>query len=333
MIEDTPAPPSLIGAAPALLATLAEVSALAPVDRPVVVIGERGTGKELIAARLHYLSTRWQNAFVKVNCAALPESLLDAELFGHEAGAFTGAARRRAGRFEAADGGSLFLDEIATAPASVQEKVLRVVEYGEYQRLGSSETRRVDVRVICATNSDLPALAAQGRFRADLLDRLAFAVVTVPPLRARPEDVVLLADHFALGMTRELGRPFFPGFTDAATEALLGHPWPGNVRELKNVVERAVALMDDPEAPIGALDFDPFASPWRPAGAPAPAREPEPASEPEPHGDFGARVAAYERRLLDQALAAARFNQKRAAERLGLTYHQFRHLLRKHDMR
>ncbi|MCA1941936.1 MAG: sigma 54-interacting transcriptional regulator, partial [Caenispirillum bisanense] len=254
-------PPPLLGEAPAFLAMLATVSALAPVPRPVLVMGERGTGKELVAARLHYLSPRWDRPLVTVNCAALGGTLLDAELFGHEAGAFTGATRRRLGRFEAADGGTLFLDEIGTMPQEVQEKVLRVVEYGEFQRLGSSTTQRVDVRVIGATNADLPAMAAAGTFRADLLDRLAFAVVPLPPLRERREDIPLLAETFARGMTRELGRPFFAGFGEAALAQLLAYPWPGNVRELKNAVERAVALAEDPEAPVETLQIDPFGRP------------------------------------------------------------------------
>ncbi|MBL8707700.1 MAG: sigma 54-interacting transcriptional regulator, partial [Rhodospirillaceae bacterium] len=185
--------PQLLGEAPAFQALLDHVSAAAPLDRPVLVIGERGTGKELIAARLHYLSRRWDRPFIKVNCAALAPDLLESELFGHEAGAFTGATRRHLGRFERAHGGTLFLDEIANASLRVQEQILRVVEYGEFERVGSGETRAVDVRLIGATNIDLPAAVADGRFRADLLDRLAFDVLTLPPLRARPEDIALLA--------------------------------------------------------------------------------------------------------------------------------------------
>ncbi len=178
-------PPTPIGESPAFQDMLAHVSRLAPLERPVLVVGERGTGKELIASRLNYLSARWDRPFVKLNCAALAEALLDSELFGHEAGAFTGAVRRRLGRFELADGGTLLLDEIATASLAVQEKILRAIEYGAFERVGGNETRQVDVRVIAATNADLPALAAAGRFRPDLLDRLAFDVITLPPLRTR----------------------------------------------------------------------------------------------------------------------------------------------------
>ena len=177
---------------------MAAISHVAPLSRPVLVIGERGTGKELMAARLHYLSPRWNQPFVKLNCGALPDSLLEAELFGHEAGSFTGAQKRRLGRFEMAHKGTLFLDEIANAPLNVQETILRVVEYGTFERIGGSETVQVDVRLVAAANMDLPAMAAAGKFRADLLDRLAFDVVTLPPLRARREDIAVVAEHVAL---------------------------------------------------------------------------------------------------------------------------------------
>src|SRR5690349_14120398 len=189
-VDGAPAPaslPPLLGESPAFLEMLAQVSRIAALDRPVLVVGERGTGKELVAARLTFLSPRWDKPFIKLNCAALAESLLDSELFGHEAGAFTGAARRRPGRFELADGGTLFLDEIANASLAVQEKLLRVIEYGSFERLGGSDTVSVDVRVIAATNADLPGRVGAGSFRADLLDRLAFDVVMIPPLRERRE--------------------------------------------------------------------------------------------------------------------------------------------------
>lgn len=324
---------SPIGRAPVFLDALAQLSRLAAIDRPALVIGERGSGKEMAAARLHYLSPRWRQPLVRVNCAALPESLLDSELFGHEAGAFTGAARRRLGRFEQAEGGTLFLDEIGVAGASVQERLLRAVEYGEIDRVGGA-TVKVNVRVVAATNADLPALAAAGRFRADLLDRLAFDVVTLPPLRARGEDVPLLAEHFAVEMARELGRPYFPGFTPAAMRALLAHSWPGNVRELRNVVQRAVAATPSGE-PVSDIRLDPFASPWRPLAESASAAA-SPAAPPERAdcavSDFTGAVADFERGLLENALAAARHNQRRAAAALNLTYHQLRGLLRKHDL-
>lgn len=342
--------PRLVGQSGPFLDALDRVSAMAPLNRPVLIIGERGTGKELIAERLHRLSARWDGPFVQMNCATLPESLIDAELFGHETGAFTGATRARAGRFEEADGGTLFLDEIATLSPQAQEKLLRVIEYGQLQRIGANRPIEVDVRVIGATNEDLPRLAAEGRFRADLLDRLSFDVVTLPPLRHRREDIPVLAEHFGQRMAVELGWSTFPGFSEACMEQLLRHDWPGNVRELKNVVERAVYRWGDPDTPVGRLVLDPFESPWRPrpmprapeaspetsaarpVAAPRPETPPAPEADAEPAGDFRAAVAAFERRLLTAALERARFNQREAAARLGLTYDQLRHALRKHGL-
>jgi psp operon transcriptional activator len=320
----SPTPPTPLGESPAFLEMLAHVSRLAPVDRPVLVVGERGTGKELIANRLAYLSARWDRPFVKLNCAALAETLLDSELFGHEAGAFTGAARRRAGRFELADGGTLFLDEIATASLAVQEKVLRVIEYGAFERVGGNETLQVDVRVIAATNADLPALAADGKFRADLLDRLAFDVIALPPLRERRDDIPLLAEHFATRVTAELGRPYFAGFASRAMGALLDYSWPGNVRELRNVVERSVCRLTRAEERLDAVVLNPF-----PVTAGAAERD---EVQPEPGGGFQTQIKQHEAHLLQHALHAARFNQKRAAASLGLSYDQFRRLLRAHNM-
>lgn len=325
--------PPLLGESPVFRDMLAHVSRVAPLDRPVLVVGERGAGKELVAARLNYLSPRWARPFVKLNCAALAEGLLDSELFGHEAGAFTGAVRRRLSRFELADGGTLFLDEIANASLAVQEKLLRVIEYGSFERVGGNAELRVDVRVIAATNLDLPSLAEAGKFRADLLDRLAFDVVTIPPLRARTGDIALLAEHFARAMSRELGNDRFAGFTARALAALAAYPWPGNVRELRNVVERAVnrALdrLGQPERPLDEIAFDAFASPFRPPAEPAPPADPSSAPVA---GDFPARVREYEASLLRAAFASCRFNQRRTAEELGLTYDQLRHYLKKHGI-
>jgi psp operon transcriptional activator len=226
-----------IGQSGAFLDAVERASRAAPLDRPVLVIGERGTGKELIAERLHQLSTRWQESLVTLNCAALPETLIEAELFGHEAGAFTGATKARVGRFEEADGGTLFLDELATLSMGAQERLLRAVEYGEVTRIGSSRAIRVDVRIVAATNADLPALAEQGRFRADLLDRLSFEVITLPPLRVREGDIYVLADYFGRRMAAELEWEQWPGFSALSMRSLEEHPWPGNVRELRNVVE------------------------------------------------------------------------------------------------
>ena len=329
--------PPLIGESPTFVDFLERVAALAPLDRPVLIIGERGTGKELIGARLHFVSKRWRGPFVQINCAALPESLLETELFGHEAGAFTGAVRRRSGRFEVADGGSLILDEIANATLSAQEKMLRVIEYGVFERVGGNEALHVDVRVIGLTNVDLPAAADAGRFRHDLLDRLAFDVLTVPPLRARPGDVGLLADHFAGAIAFELGWDGFPGFTRGALDRLLDYPWPGNVRELRNVVERAVYRHAAPGRPVDAIVFDPFDSPYRPgprpaAGAPPAATAATAATAGAAPTNLRAAVGAFEKRLLKEALDACRHSQKAAARHLGLSYHQLRNRLKKHAL-
>jgi psp operon transcriptional activator len=339
-MADLPAP---LGQSANFLAHIDHLSRVAPVDRPVLIIGERGTGKELSAARIHYLSGRWGGPFVKLNCAALPESLLEAELFGVEAGAFTGAAKRRLGRFEMSHTGTMFLDEIGNAPMAVQEKILRVIEYGEFERLGGSETLQVSVRVVAATNADLPSEAAAGRFREDLLDRLAFDVLTLPPLRARKGDIELLADYFGRAMANSLDWTAFPGFSASARAALEAHDWPGNVRELKNVVERAVAHWTaGPAKPIGRVVFDPFDSPHRPrprAGLTRPAAPEQesglrerPRAAQDPVGDFKAAVAAFEHRLLSQALEECRHNQRLAAKQLGLEYHQLRNALRRNRL-
>ncbi|MEJ2172336.1 MAG: phage shock protein operon transcriptional activator [Woeseiaceae bacterium] len=324
----------IIGEAPVFLEMLEHVSRAAPLDKPVLVVGERGTGKELIASRLHFLSERWEQRIVKVNCAALTESILESELFGHEAGAFTGAARTHVGHFERADGGTLVLDELATISLRMQEKILRVIEYGELQRVGGSETIRVDVRIVGSTNSDLPALSVEGRFRDDLLDRLAFDVITVPPLRERLEDVLPLSYAFAINMVSELKRAYFPGFSPRASSALLRHDWPGNVRELKNSIERSVYRSADPERPISKIAFDPFDSPFklesrnnqRPS-----AQTPGPRAPLLPT-DLKQRLHDTERDFVNTALEKSRYNQRIAADLLGLSYHQLRGKMRKHDI-
>ncbi|MEQ6969196.1 phage shock protein operon transcriptional activator [Pectobacterium polaris] len=319
---------NLLGEANSFLEVLEQVSQLAQLNKPVLVIGERGTGKELIASRLHYLSPRWQGPFVSLNCAALNENLLDSELFGHEAGAFTGAQKRHLGRFERADGGTLFLDELATAPMLVQEKLLRVIEYGMLERVGGRDQLQVDVRLVCATNDDLPALAASGKFRADLLDRLAFDVVQLPPLRERQQDIMLLADNFAIQMCRELHLPLFPGFTPAARETLLNYDWPGNIRELKNVVERSVYRHGNSEQPLDAIILNPFRR--TPTVQETPSRTA--INQPNLPLEMKPWLLEQEKGLIDRALNQAKFNQRKAAELLGLTYHQLRGLLKKHDI-
>ncbi len=332
MSADRPSQP-IIGEAPAFLEMLEHVSRAAPLDKPVLVVGERGTGKELIAARLHYLSRRWERPLVKVNCAALTESILESELFGHEAGAFTGAARRHVGHFERADGGTLVLDELATISLRMQEKILRVIEYGELQRVGGTDTLRVDVRIVGATNADLQALSEEGKFRHDLLDRIAFDVVTIPPLRERLEDILPLAHTFAVNMASELRWPLFPGFRPRASSALLRHSWPGNVRELKNCVERSVYRADDPSKPLANIAFDPFDSPFKFA-APLKSSQPSDPKRLPPllPTNLTERLADTEQELLRAALEKARHNQRKAADLLGLSYHQLRGKLRKYDI-
>lgn len=366
--NDSRPPAEAVGRSEAFLRFQERLSRAARVDRPVLLVGERGTGKELAAARLHYLSPRWENPFLALNCAALEQHLLASELFGHEAGAFTGATARREGRFELADSGTLFLDEIANMSLEVQEKILRVVEYGTFERLGGTRTLRVDARLVGATNADLPDMVRRGRFKADLLDRLSFEVLTLPPLRARRGDVAVLTDHFAARMAVELGLEGLPEFSASARRALEDYHWPGNVRELKSVVERAVYRSED--GYVEQVEFDPFDSPWRPAtqaaahaaptgprpcaetqkgvpiqkegDAPAEARFGEnentgrlrerehTGSEPARAWPLREAVRRLEVDLLRRAMVEARHNQREAANRLGLSYHQFRGLYRKY---
>jgi psp operon transcriptional activator len=343
-----------IGQSSAFLDAVERASRAASLNRPVLVIGERGTGKELIAERLHRLSQRWDGPLVTMNCAALPETLIEAELFGHESGAFTGATRAREGRFEEAHGGTLFLDELGTLSMGAQERLLRAVEYGEVTRIGSSRPIRVDVRIVGATNESLPHMVEQGRFRADLLDRLCFEVVTLPPLRVREGDIEVLSDHFGRRMASELAWEGWPGFGPLAQRAMENYQWPGNVRELRNVVERAVYRWNDPSQPVDYIQFDPFESPWVAiASAPAPANDSkidnagnDTAEAPARHstdlsaienvqikvGDFKATTEAFEKALLEQAMAQHRYNQRQTAKALNLSYDQLRHSLKKHDL-
>lgn len=311
--------PPVLGEAPNFMDFMERVSRVARIDRPVLVLGERGTGKELVASRLHFLSPRWNGPFVRLNAAAFPQTLLESELFGHEAGAFTGAIKSRPGRFEQADEGTLFLDEIALAGRTVQEQLLRIVEYGRFERLGSNQTIQTDVRLLAATNADLPALADKGDFRWDLLDRLSFEVLRIPPLRDRQGDILLLADHFARQMAHELDLPRFKGFSPQAKDQLQAHDWPGNVRELRNTTERAVARWEDHDEPVGEVDIDPFDR--QPTNSASPAK-----------GGFRAQLNQLERQLLNDALAKTHHNQRQAAELLELNYDQLRHALKRHHL-
>ena len=333
---------NIIGESPAIQEVLDQASLLADIHRPVLVVGERGTGKELITHRLHYLSHRWEHPFVKLNCAAFTETLLESELFGHESGSFTGATRLHKGHFEEVGKGTLFFDEIASMSPRLQEKLLRVIEYGEFSRIGSSKTLHTEARIIGAANQDLPQLAAAGQFRRDLLDRLAFDVITLPPLRARREDIEPLADSFALNMAKELHRSYFPGFTSSAITELMGYPWPGNVRELKNVVERSV-YHSKPGSPVVKIIFDPFASPYRTAPT-----EPQMEQASLPHqsdqghfidqqtlsapDNFKEFIENIEKKILYKTLSDNQFHQRRTAESLGLSYHQLRGYLKKYHL-
>jgi len=320
-----------IGQSEAFLMFQESLSKVATVNRPVLLIGERGTGKELAAMRLHYLSQRWQEPLVALNCAALSPSLIETELFGHEKGAFTGAFQSRKGRFEAAENGTLFLDEIGSIPLEVQEKILRIVEYGSFERVGGSLPVEVDVRLVGATNADLLDLTARGLFKRDLLDRLSFEVLFLPPLRAREGDILLLADHFAHRMAFELGREETPFFSRESIKRIEQYAWPGNVRELKNVVERAVYRANSEH--ITEIDFNPFNSPYKmPLDSP-PLREITPTAQEQPDLislHLKDAVKSLELQMLKMALEASKYNQKKTAEKLGLTYDQLRGLLKKH---
>jgi psp operon transcriptional activator len=347
----------MLGQSNNFLEVLEQISQIAPLNKPVLIIGERGTGKELVAARMHFLSKRWEQTYLTLNCAALNESLLESELFGYEAGAFTGAAKRREGRFETADNGTLFLDELSNTSGMVQEKLLRVIEYGEFERVGGSRSVKVDVRIVAATNEDLPALADSGEFRADLLDRLAFDVITLPPLRERREDIMMLAENFAINMARELEMELFSGFTEKAKRTLLDYQWPGNIRELKNVVERAVYRSNNPNLPVHNIVLDPFESIYRPqkrvktqdriiqpevasstilAAQNTPKEQILTESSKKSSFDFPVDLKElsqdFEVNLINQALTDSQFNQKKTAEKLGLTYHQLRGYLKKYNL-
>lgn len=361
---------NLLGQSNSFLEVLEQISKIATLSKPVLIIGERGTGKELVAARLHYLSKRWEQTYLKLNCAALNENLLETELFGYDSGAFTGANKRHEGRFERADKGTLFLDEIANTSGLIQEKLLRVVEYGEFERVGGSKTITTNARLIAATNEDLPSLANSGQFRADLLDRLAFDVITLPPLRERLEDILILAEHFAINMARELEFELFSGFTEKAKRSLLDYHWPGNIRELKNVVERSVYRCNNPHIPVHDLVIDPFESPYRPQqqiktkdrlsvdhtplflsnnellnknNAEITKNidnkliiDDKPLNKlstlPQFPQSLKALSQTYEIELIEAALSHCQFNQKKTADALQLTYHQLRGYLKKYNL-
>jgi len=330
------------GESEALVEVKNRLSRAAKVNRPVLIVGERGTGKELAAARIHYLSTRWKGPYLTLNCAALNPNLMESELFGYEPGAFTGAAKVSAGRFEAADGGTLFLDEISHLSSEAQAKILRVVEYGSFQRLGSPREMKVDVRLVSATNVDLKAKVECGQFLPDLLDRLSFEVIKLPPLRERAGDIGLLTHLFAARMAGELGLSQVPSFSPEALDSLDSHAWPGNVRELKNTVERAVYKRQGELIRPEDIDLD--LSVLRVLSSSAETQERCAGTQsktaavilaagrwPLGEGDFDYLLAGFALDLFQLALEKAKFNQREAARILGLSYHRFRFLRRKYS--
>jgi two-component system NtrC family response regulator len=296
---------------------LSLVKRVAPSDATVLIRGESGTGKELIARAIHHASPRAAGPLVKVNCAALPESLLESELFGHEKGAFTGATATRKGRFELAHGGSLFLDEIGDLPLHLQVKLLRVLQEREFERVGSSRPVTVDVRLLAATHRDLEALVREGRFRDDLYYRINVVTIALPALRERRLDLPLLIDHFLRTLAAKNGKAI-RGLTREAREALLRYDYPGNVRELENVIERAVVLTRDEVIALGDL--------------PLTLQDPSPEPEPGTNGGLFAAVEGLERRMILEALGRAGGVQTRAAERLGISERVLRYKLRKYGL-
>ncbi len=294
----------VIGASPAFEQVLRMVEKVAPTGSTVLLTGETGTGKEVIADAIHELSPRAERRLVKVHCAAIPATLLESELFGHARGAFTGAIREKPGLFEAADGGTIFLDELGEIPQEMQVKLLRVLQTGEVQRIGETKTRRVDVRVIAATHRDLEVEVAEGRFREDLFYRLNVIPLPIPPLRLRGDDVLLMAQRFLERERTERGRTQVEGFSPEALAALRAHAWPGNVRELENAVERAAALAEGP-----LIGRDDLPEAVRGGGA---------AAGPELALPESVTLAEAERILIRHAMDAAAGNKKEAARRLGI---------------
>lgn len=307
----------IIGSSPKLQQILQRAQTVAPIPRPALITGEPGTGKELVAAAIHYGSDRKDRPFVKVNCAAIADQLLESELFGHEKGAYTGATEARTGKFEAASGGTLFLDEIGNTTPEFQQNVLRAIEYSEIQRVGSATPIFIDVRVIAATNTNLETEIAEGRFRQDLYDRLRFEVLHMPPLHERREDIPALADYFVAQIVEEVPGLQKRDFSDAAIERLMTYRWPGNVRELKFAAERAACVARGTEIESG--DLPPEVSQQVP-------------QSPELNDGFESQVQSFELSLLRRILDKVSWNQREAAKQLKLSYDQFRHLYRKYKL-
>ncbi|MFQ5542226.1 MAG: sigma-54-dependent transcriptional regulator [Candidatus Binatia bacterium] len=304
----------IIGESGRMLEVFSLVRRVASSEATVLIRGESGTGKELIAKAIHYASPRASGSLVKVNCAALPETLLESELFGHEKGAFTGALANRKGRFEVASGGTIFLDEIGDLPAHLQAKLLRVLQEREFERVGSSRPIPVDVRILAATHSDLEGLLKSGQFRDDLYYRLNVVTIVLPPLRERRQDLPLLMDHLLRVYAEKNGKKI-EGFTPEARDALLRYDYPGNIRELENIIERASVITRNDV--IGRADL------------PISIQEPE-AEDNSNNTNLSVVVERLERRLIKEALARSGGVQTRAAEHLGITERNLRYKLKKY---
>ena len=319
---------SIVGDSPSIRNVMTKIERVAPLPRPVLVLGPRGTGKELVARAIHTLSPRASEPFITINCAAIAESLLESELFGHEEGAFTGATKQKEGKFELADGGTLFLDEIGNMSMEFQAKILRVLEYQRFERVAGSESIQVNVRVIAATNADLKVAMAEGRFRPDLYDRLAFEVIQLPALATRLDDVPVLATYFLARFRQEVAGITVREISAEAFDAFAAYDYPGNVRELKNVVERAVYM-----AAGEVLTAGDVAAALPPEASHGASMTQEGATfEDDPRLPLGDRVENFEAWLCRDALERTRFKQKEAAQLLGLTYDQFRQRYRKYGL-
>ena len=310
---------SIIGESPKMRDQRDLIKTVAPTNATVLILGESGTGKELIAGALHSLSGRARNPYVRINCAAVPETLLESELFGHEKGAFTGALKQKLGRVEEADGGTIFLDEIGDMSRSLQAKLLRFLEDGSFTRVGGNEELKVNVRLLAATNRDIIQAIRENHFREDLYHRLNVVQFRPPPLRERGNDVCLLADHFLGQFCGALGKPVMSLAKPAAAK-LLAHHWPGNVRELRNVIERAVILAPGPQVqPLHLPDFE-LETKLRKSDAPATGPVPDSLDE---------ALAGFERQLILAALERNHFSINKTAERLKVTRHSLRYRMQR----
>ena len=318
---------NIIGSSDAMVAIFQLIERIAPTSSTVLIAGESGTGKELVARAIHFNSPRKDQPFVALNCGALPETLLDSELFGHVRGAFTGADTNKKGLIEVAEKGTIFLDEIGEMSPMVQVKLLRVLQERKFRRLGGTEEVEADIRIIAATNRELSKMVVDGRFREDLFYRINVIPLRLPPLRERRDDIPAIAEHFVGQFAQQMGKEI-SGISGEAMTCLKGYPWPGNVRELENAIERAVALERSATILPESLPEAVADNRGLPLAAPA-----EAAILPDGTFDLEAHVARVEREYLTEALKQANGVKTKAAERLGLTFRQFRYLLKKYEVK